>query len=413
MEKTRFDAVETVLENGLQIVTIKRNTNVAAIHVGVKIGSLYEAQENIGISHFIEHMLFKGTTHRDNKTLNDELEERAGEYNAYTDYNSTVYSITALAEETEKSLELLSDMLIYSNFPTEEIEKERGVILAEIRATKDDIEDLSFRKSKEAAFIKGPLRFDTIGDENTVKSFDQAALINFYKKFYLPNNCYISIVSPYEHQEIIEVINKYFSKWENKDFERNPILVEDNNPCKKTTYKNDIEQSTIIYIYTFHNLDRKQELALKILNHRLGESANSILFRSLREEKGLAYDIFSQMDITNNVKALYIYTSVSENHIEEALESIDEAIACIINKGILFDDKVIDLMKKVLKTAVYFTIEDATDLSNYVLHQKIDEESIYEFIDDMENLEDIENEDIYNVAKLILKEPTIHILRPH
>ncbi|HEY5560771.1 MAG TPA: pitrilysin family protein [Clostridiaceae bacterium] len=413
MEKTRFNAFETVLGNGIQICTIKRNTNVTAIHIGVKIGSLYEADENKGISHFIEHMLFKGTLHRDNKTLNDELEDRAGEYNAYTDHNSTVYSITALAEETEKSLELLSDMLINSNFPSDEIEKERGVILAEIRSTKDDIEDLSFKKSKEAAFIKGPLRFDTIGDEKTVNSFNQARLIEYYKMFYVPNNCYISIVSPFEHKDIIKIINKYFLSWEKKDFRRNDIIVEENYPCKKITYKKDIEQSTIIYIYTFHNLDRKQELALKILNHRLGESANSILFRSLREEKGLAYDVFSQMDITNKVKTLYIYTSVSENHIEEALASIDEAIVAIVNREIIFDAKVIDLMKKVLKTAVYFTIEDATDLSNYVLHQKIDEESIYEFIEDMTNLDDIEAEDIYKVSEIVLREPTIHILRPN
>src|SRR3712207_3104715 len=147
MDKSIFDLKKYTLNNGINLITIRKDTQLAAINLGVKIGSIYENKDEKGIAHFVEHMLFKGTKNRDNKTLNEELEQRAGEYNAYTDYTATVYSITALKEELEKSLELFSDMAQNSIFSEEEMEKERGVILAEIRTSKDDIEDYSYKKT--------------------------------------------------------------------------------------------------------------------------------------------------------------------------------------------------------------------------------------------------------------------------
>ena len=303
-------------------------------------------------------------------------------------------------------------MLQDSTFPSSEIEKERGVILAEIRTSKDDVEDFSFRRVNELAFTHSPLRFDIIGEEEIVKSFTKKQLVNFYKKYYVPNNCYISIVSPFNHEVVLGMVVKYFSNWKEKIFAREKVIFEENRPCKVTSYKKEIEQSTIIYAYTFHNLNRQEELALKILNHNLGQSANSILFRKLREEKGLAYDIYSEMDTTNSVKVLYIYTAISKEGVEETLKSIDKCIEEILSENIKFDDSTISLMKKVLKTSVVSTIEDATDLGNYVLHQTIDEENIYEFLEDMKNLEKIKKEDIYNVSRIVLINPTIHILLP-
>jgi predicted Zn-dependent peptidase len=401
-----------VLQNGIKLITIKKDTQLASLHAAIKIGSLYEKEYEKGISHFIEHMLFKGTKKRSNESLNNDLEQRGGEYNAYTDYTSTVYSVTALSSELEESIELVADMLQGSTFPSSELEKERGVILSEIRTSKDDVEDFSFKRVNELAFKHGPLRFDVIGEEEIVKSFTKKQLVSFYKEYYVPNNCYISIVSPFTHEEVLEMVNKYFANWKTKLFTREKVIFEDNDPCKVVSYKKEIEQSTIVYAYTFHNLNRQEELALKILNHNLGQSANSILFRKLREEKGLAYDIYSEMDTTSSVKVLYIYTAISPDNAEEALKSINQCIEQILTEKIKFDDSTISLMKKVLKTAVVSTIEDATDLGSYVLHQTIDEENIYEFLDDMKNLEKIKREDIYNVSRRVLVNPTIHILLP-
>lgn len=410
MDKSIFDLNKYTLENGINLITIKKDTQLASINLGVKIGSIYESKENRGIAHFVEHMLFKGTNNRNNEKLNEELEARAGEYNAYTDYTSTVYSITALREEFIKSLELMSDMVKNSNFPQEELEKERGVILAEIRTSKDDIEDYSYRKTMECAFKESPIRINTIGTTKSVKSFNREDLVSFYKSYYVPNNIYITVVSSMEHDEIFKLVKEYFSNWDSKEVVRKDIISEKNISLKKVSYKKDIEQSTIIYLYTFHNLSKKEELALRILNYKLGESANSLLFRKLREEKGLAYDVYSELDVTKNVKILNIYTAVNEEDVDESINVIENTIDDIINKKIILDDTSIALMKKVLKTAVVQTLEDSTELGNYILHQVMDNEDIYEFVDDMESMKTIKEEDIYKIAQKVLKNPTIHIL---
>jgi len=400
-----------VLENGLRLISIKKDTGVVAVHAGVKIGPLYEKHGQRGISHFIEHMLYKGTTTRNNERLNSELEGLGGEYNAYTDYSCTVYSATALCTEVEGILGIFSDMLLNSVFPEDEIEKEKGVILSELRSSKDDLEQYSFKRINEIAYKKSPLRFETIGEEKTIKRFKRDELLDFYKSYYVPNNCCISVVSPYEHGFIKELVLEHFGSWTQGKIDLGDVVEEKNAEVKKTSYKKNIEQSTIIYLYTFHGISNREELALKVLNHKLGESSNSILFRDIREDKGLAYDIYTHLDLTKKVKTLYVYTAVEEKNIEEAMKAIDSCVARIKSREIVFDENTIGLMKKVLNTAVAFTLEDSTDIGNYVLHQLLEGEHIFKFIDDMEKLENIRKDDIYDVALKVLDKPAIHILK--
>lgn len=410
MLKLNFDVKKHYLDNGLEILTIKKDTQIASINLGVKVGSIYESLEEKGISHFIEHMLFKGTNKRNNEELNDELEALGGEYNAYTDYNSTVYTISCLSEELENACILLGDMITSSNFPEEEIERERGVILAEMRTSKDDIEDLSFKRVNEVAFNSSPLRYDVTGLEEVVKGFKRDDIKRFYNKYYTPKNSLITMVSSMEHEEAKELINREFSNWQGEEEVEHPVISEDNIPLKKVSYKNDMEQSTIVYLYTFYHLDKNDELALRILNHRLGESSNSLLFREVREKKGLAYDIYTHLDMTKNVKTLYVYTAVSDEDVEEAIRAIDETLDKVFNGKIEIGNKDLAIMKKVHKTAVISTLEDSAELCNYILHQELEGEDIYEFVKDMEGLNNLNRDKIYKVSKLVLKDPTIHIL---
>ncbi|MDF2505077.1 pitrilysin family protein [Clostridium sp.] len=412
MDKEIIDFKETQLNNGIKIVTIKKNTDLFSIHAGINIGSIYEEKDEKGLSHFVEHMLFKGTKNRNNETLNNDFENIGGEYNAYTDYNCTVVHASGLREELVKAIMLIADMLMNSNFPKEEIEREREVILSEIRASRDDVEEYSFKKAHDIAYKKSPLKYETAGEEKTVKKFTQKDIANFYNKYYVPNNCCISIVSSSEHQEVINLVKDYFSNWLKKDFKLKDIVIENNIPIRKVTIKDNIEQSSIIYIFTFHNLNKKLELALKILNHRFGESANSILFRELRENRGLAYDVYSEIDTSSFVKSLYIYTAVGKENIDKTIDCIDNCIDKIKKEEFIFHNDTINLMKKVLKTAVILTIEDTTELCNYVLHQVIEHEDIYKFLTDMDNLTDIKKEDIYEAARNVFNNPTIHILLP-
>ena len=411
MVKINFDVKKHKLDNGLEVITINKDTQISSINIGIKVGALNETLSEKGISHYIEHMLFKGTESRTFQKLNDDLEALGGEYNAYTDYSQTVYSISCLEDELKNAIELLSDMLISSKFPKEEVEKERGVILAEIRSSKDSVEDFSFKKINEVAFEKSALRYDVAGLDENVKKFTREELYEYYKKYYVPNNALITMVSSLSHEDAFEEISKYFSKWEQREVVKVEIEDEKNRDIKKITTKENIELCTIIYLFTFYDLDKKYELPLRILNHRLGESANSLLFREIRENRGLAYDIYSHLDITQNVKTLYVYTAVDVEDIDDAANAIEEIFKNIKFRKIIIGDNDLNIMKKVHKTAVISTLEDSVELCSYILSQSLEDEDIFEFLKDMENLNTITTDEIYEVANKVLNKPTIHILK--
>ncbi|EJT6151069.1 M16 family metallopeptidase [Clostridium perfringens] len=412
MKRWTFDENTIILPNGLKVITIKKDTRLASINIGVNIGSLYEDEKELGMSHFVEHMLFKGTKNRSNEQLNRELEFLGGDYNAYTDYISTVYSITCLDEEFEKGIELLSDMILNSSFDEKEMKKEKGVVLSEIKSDKDDIEDLSISRTHEYAFDKSALRNSIAGTEEHVKGFKRKQVYDFYKKYYTPDNCVIVTVSAFSHEQMQKIITDLFGKWEGKSHKKAKIIKEENKNIVKTTYKSQIEQGTVTYLYAFKEVCEKDKLPLKILSYKLAESSNSILFRELREERGLAYDVYSQMDLDENVNTMNIFTSVREESIDEVIEVIDKAILDIKNKDINFDEDMLCMMKKTHKTGVVSTLEDCSSLCSYVLVQSLAGKDITEFINSMEELETLTGEDIYRVCNKYLNKPTIHILKP-
>lgn len=411
MLKINFDVKKHKLENGLEVITIKKDTQISSINIGVKVGALNESLNEKGISHYIEHMLFKGTENRTFQKLNDDLEALGGEYNAYTDFSQTVYSISCLEDELKSAIEILSDMLICSKFPEEEIEKERGVILAEIRSSKDSVEDFSFKKINEVAFKESSLRYDVAGLDENVKRFTKKELYDYYKKYYIPNNSLVTMVSSLSHEEAFDEISKHFSKWEANEKIKLVVKDEKNINIKKVTTKENIELCTIIYLFTFYDLDKEYELPLRILNHRLGESANSLLFREVRENRGLAYDIYSHLDITQNVRTLYVYTAVDEEDIEDASNAIEEIFKDIKFRNIIIGENDLNIMKKVHKTAVISTLEDSVELCSYILSQSLEGEDIFEFLKDMDRLNTITSDEIYEVANKVLNDPTIHILK--
>ncbi len=411
MIKLNFDVKKHTLANGLEVITINKDTQIAAINIGIKVGSLYESIEEKGISHFIEHTLFKGTATRTGEELNEELESLGGEYNAYTDYDATVYTIACLMEEFKNAVELLGDMIINPKFDRDEIEKERGVILSEIRMSKDDIEDFSFNNINRIAFTNSALKYEVTGLEENVLKFKREEILSYYTKHYTPKNSIMTMVSSLSHEEAIKLVEDKFKEWKGEKPNPIDIIKEKNKEIVEISYKKNIEQSTIVYLYTFDELEKDDELPLRILNHKLGESSNSLLFREIRENRGLAYDIYTHLEITNNIKTLYIYTSVGEENINEVKDAIDETLKNVVNGKIQIRDKDLNIMKKVHKTAVISTLEDSSELCNYMLHQSLEDDDIFEFVKDMDRLNKLDIIKINEVSKKVLKNPTIHILK--
>lgn len=403
-----IDFKQTVLKNGISLVTVKKSGELFSLNMAIKVGSLAESQKEKGICHFIEHMLFKGTDFDDNLSLNNKIERLGGDFNAYTDYISTVFSISAMTEELDHGMNILRDMLVSPKFSGDDLEKEKGVILSELRSSMDDAEEITHKNLYYNAYDKSPLKYDVIGNEETISAFTPEMLKDFHKRYYLPNHAILVIVSDLEHEEVSLKVERIFGDWK-KEVERPLDLVfEENIPGKHTSYK-DMEQSSLAILYTF-DMTEKEKLPLRILNYKLGVSGNSILFRELRENRGLAYDIYSDLDLTENIQNFLIYTQVPDESLDEAEELI-LSILDEVKDGQYFQKDDLVIMKKVLKTSIFGTLDNIHDLSAFILDEMLNHEKPTMFEKDLEKLSEVTLEDIISVSRKVFNGPTIYRLR--
>lgn len=403
-----IDYNKTVLDNGITLVTVKKAGKLFSLNLALKVGSLHETLKDKGISHFIEHMLFKGTEFDDNASLNSRIEHLGGDFNAYTDYISTVFSISALSEELENSLALLGDMIVFPSFDGDELEKEKGVIISELRASNDDAEETTHKNLYYNAYEKSPLKYDVIGSEETISSFNRDRLKAFHEAHYLPENAILVLISDRDHDEIRRLVETCFRFWKRGKTKSLNLTFEKNIPGKHTAYK-DMEQSTLGILYSFA-ISEEEKLPLRVLNYKLGVSGNSILFRELRENRGLAYDVYSDLELTEKMQNLLIYTQVPDESIDEAEELILNILE-EIKEGAYFHQEDLLIMKKVLKTSIYGTLDNIHDLSSFILDELLNHEEPLAFEKDLDKLENVTLEDIIAVSRKVFDGPTIYRLR--
>lgn len=393
------------LSNGIKVYTLQREGKLFSLNLGLNIGAMAESQDEKGICHFIEHMVFKGTKFDDNESLNYKIENLGGDFNAYTDFFKTVFTVSALKEELESSLIILRDMLMYPNFKKEDLEKEKTVILSELRASLDDQEEMTHKHLFLKAYDKSPLKFDVIGSEESISNFTIDQISSFYQKTYGPEQTVLVVVSPYSHDEVVSLMNNLFSAWSKNHYKISALEFEKNIPGTHESYK-DMEQSSLGILYTFP-MEEKDKLPIRVLNYKLGVSGNAILFRELREKRGLVYDVYSDVDLTNNVQQLLIYTQVSD----ENLDFVEEQILSIledIKLGIYFKDHDLALMKKVMKTSVYDTLENIHDLSSTILEEIFNHEEPLSLLKDIEDLDKLTLNDLHQMSQRIFQNPTIY-----
>ncbi len=394
------------LDNGLEVYHIKTNTDLFSLNLGIKIGSKYEKEDEKGLSHFLEHMVFKGTKSKTNIEINEALENLAGYTNAYTSYSDTVFKIMALNEEFENSMSIISDLIINPIFPKSEFDKEKEVILSEIRSDLDDMEEYSFQNICRESFDKSFLKWDIAGSTKAVSKYEVDQVREFYNKYYTPNNSVIVIASSFEDGYIKKIVSECFGCWNSREVVKPDVIIEDNIEKELSITKDEFEQSNIIYLFTFHGLTRREELALSIISYSLGENSNSHLFKRLREDHGLTYEVYTDIDSSKDVKTLFIYTSLARENIEKARSIVGTTIE-EVKSGELVDSKFVVLMKKILKTGIASTLLDPQHISDYVMGQIVEDRDVYEFEENLKMIESITEKEIIDVANKVLVSPSI------
>ncbi|RXM73846.1 insulinase family protein [Clostridium tetani] len=313
------------LNNGLR-VALEKIDYVQSVSIGlwVKNGSRNENEHNNGISHFIEHMMFKGTNNRNAKEIVKTIEDLGGHINAFTGKEATCYYIKLLYTHLDVALDILSDMIFNSKFNEEDIELEKGVILEEISMNEDSPEDVLVELHSKAAWGDDPISLPILGSAKGVRSFTRNHIIEYLKSHYTPENCVISIAGNFD-ENIYKLIEDYFGHW--KASNEKPLLYSTPDVLNNHLFrKKEIEQLHMNLGMQGVEIGNEDMYTILLLNNIFGGSTSSILFQKIREEKGRCYSIYSYVNSYNNTGIVNIYTGLNSKYSIEVLKLIVEEV---------------------------------------------------------------------------------------
>ncbi|MCY6372282.1 M16 family metallopeptidase [Clostridium ganghwense] len=403
--------IEYKLSNGIDIQYIKRNGNISSFCIGFNAGALVEKENEFGLAHAVEHMVFKGTQNRTEEEINKLSDEIFGFHNAMTNYPYVIYYGTTLSCDFKKGFEIYSDIILNPIFSKEGFKEEMDVILEELKEWKDEpyqeCEDELYYNSFNSRRIKELI----IGNEKSIKNIRLGDIKRFYKEHYAPQNCVISVVSSLEFEEVLQIANEYFNAFNNDYTYIHKEKYEDNNEGVFHKIRKDLNGAKIEYCFPIDMLNEEEIKLLKIFNFIFGEGTSSILYDEIRTKNGLVYDISSSIKNESGIKLFTIKLGTSIHNINKAIELINHKIEEI--KGIkgIFNKKNISKIIKSLNLKKELSIERSIQLTKQLTTHKIMYNSIDNVFNEFSNLE-INEEKILRVINKILKSPSIQVLRP-
>lgn len=325
--------IERRLKNNIPVLLENiESINTVALGIFVKTGARNEREDESGVSHYIEHMLFKGTTTRSAKDISEEIDNEGGIINAYTSRDVTCYYIQMLSNKIEKGIEILSDMLLNSTFLPEELEKERNVIIEEIKMYEDIPEEVIHEENLTFA-LTGAQANSISGTAESLKKIDREKFLDYFKAQYKPENIVISIAGKIDIENIMELLEKEIGKLENNSISRE-IKTEFTINSGEKIIKKDTQQVHLCFnTRGVALLDKKNYPSMIILNVLAG-NMSSRLFQKIREERGLAYSVYGYMTNFLEGGVFTIYTGTTKENYKEVLEMIKNECNDIYENGI-------------------------------------------------------------------------------
>jgi len=331
LRNTSFQKV--CLDNGVRVVA-ERIPYLKSVSLGIWVGtgSRDESEEEAGISHFIEHMFFKGTGRRSAHDIALEIDSIGGELNAFTTRETTTFYVKVLDEHLSKGIDIISDIFLHSSFPKKEIEKEKQVVLEEIKMVEDDPEDYIHDLHSLMVWDGNPLARPILGKVETVLGMKRETILRYIDIHYRPDNVVISVAGNFEFPLLFKQLNKNLGR-----FSRDGSATERISPILKGgiwTKRKETEQVHFCLGTLGLPQGDKNRYALYALNAILGSSMSSRLFQEVREKRGLVYTIYSYISSFSDVGLLNIYAGTSREALSVVLELVMREIRRIKGKGI-------------------------------------------------------------------------------
>jgi predicted Zn-dependent peptidase len=307
------------LDNGIRLAHCRIPGVVAHCGLVINTGSRNENIPEYGMTHFIEHMLFKGTKKRKAYYILSRLEDVGGELNAYTTKEETAVHASFIKEDYERAVEIISDIVFNSIIPEKEIEKEKDVVIEEINSYLDNPAELIFDDFEELIFADQPIGHNILGTLFTVKSFTHNTLSEFISRNYNTDQMVFCSVGNISDEKILRLFRKYFEEVPGNKRSERPVLPWTYKPVT-VTKKMDTFQNHCIIGNVAYNLKDERRLAMFLLNNILGgQGMNSRLNMSLREKNGLAYNVESSYNPYCDTGAFSIYFGTDNQHLERSI----------------------------------------------------------------------------------------------
>lgn len=389
----------TTLDNGLRLLTAHiPGMRSASVAFFLRVGSRYEPDSIAGISHFIEHMLFKGSQRYPTaRLISEAIEGVGGMFNGSTGKELTSYTARVPGEHLPVVLDVLADMIRHSLFDAAEIEKERTVIIEELRASRDDPQEWSNLLIDEIMWPHLPLGRDDAGFEETVANIQRAQMLEYLDTHYRPNALVMSVTGNIDPEQVIGTVQRLFSEWEPGTLQnwQESLPVRDTLPV--SLIKKDIEQANICLATLGSSYTSPDYYTILLINAILGDGMSSRLFQSIREEKGLAYDIGSYFNSYAETGNLVVSAGVEPAQTEKAVLAILEELARL--SGTLVPADELERAKAYVRGGILLGLEGTQQVAAWLAGQECLRDAVMEVDELIERINQITAEDIQRVAQ--------------
>lgn len=396
----------TSLDNGLRILTCERpETETVSLGIWVNTGSGYESKEVNGISHFLEHMSFKGTKTRSALQISEEIEDAGGQSNAYTSREFTAFYAKMLKNDAELATDILADTLNNSIFPEEELVKEREVVVQEIKQSIDAPDDIIFDYFQEQAFPDQPIGRTILGPVETVRSFTRETLQHYLNTHYAGDNMVACAVGNIKHDDFVRMIKERMGDFKaKKNFNTPPQIYHGGFYAEKR----DIEQAHVILGFNGFKYYSERYYPNIIFSTIFGGGTTSRLFQEIREKRGLVYTVYSFTTSHTENGLSGIYAGTGPDELKTLVPVITDEIKRICNETV--NDQELKRAKTQLKASMLMSLESSSSTAEIMARQMLLFGRIIPTEEMVQRIDDVTKEDVLSVAQEIFKTNPIYCL---
>ena len=397
----------TTLPNGLTILT-EEMQHIRSVSVGVWLRSGSRDEDPLwnGISHFIEHMVFKGTKHRTAEDIARQVDSIGGNMDAFTAKECICFNMKVLDEHLPTAMDVLSDLALHPVFDNQDITRERGVIIEEIKMDEDSPDYLVHEIFTQNFWKDHPLGKPILGTRDTVKKFERDRVLDFYSKRFLPSNLIICAAGHLRHTEFVDLVSKSFGQMApgKNGFHGGPPEIASRIILRN---KKSLEQVQICVGVPSHPIAHEKRHASYILNTLLGGGMSSRLFQNIRERQGLAYAIYSDLNPYRDTGCLSVYAGTSRESAGKVVQSVVSEFRKLKSEPVAADE--LRRAKDQLKGSLMLSLESSTARMSNLARQEMYFDRFYGMDQLIERIEAVTSEDIQQLAQEFFRTEAIAV----